>query len=49
MKFGDKILNYNNDFRLFITTKLPNPHYFPEIQIKTSIINFTVTFDGLED
>lgn len=31
-----------------MTTKLPNPHYIPEICIKVTLINFTVTFDGLE-
>lgn len=32
-----------------MTTKMPNPHYLPEIFIKMTIINFTVTFMGLED
>lgn len=32
-----------------MTSKLPNPNYLPEVFIKVSIINFTVTFDGLED
>ena len=49
IKFGDKEAEYNTDFRLYMTTKLPNPHYLPEIFIKTTIINFTVTFEGLED
>ena len=34
---------------LFITTKLANPHYLPEIFIKVTIINFTVTQEGLID
>lgn len=31
-----------------MTTKMPNPHYLPEVCIKVTIINFTVTMLGLE-
>lgn len=27
--FGDKTLSYNDNFKLFMTTTLPNPHYSP--------------------
>eukprot|EP01035_Chromulina_nebulosa_P028841 gene28841-38135_t len=27
---------------------MPNPHYLPEVCIKVTIINFTVTMEGLE-
>lgn len=40
---------YNQNFKLFMTTSLNNPNYLPEIFIKTSVINFTVTFDGLNE
>ncbi len=30
-------------FRLFLHTKLSNPHYPPEVQAETTLINFTVT------
>ena len=30
-------------------SKLPNPHYPPEVCIKVTLINFTVTFEGLEE
>jgi len=49
LKLGDQDIPYNNDFRFYITTKLPNPHYLPELVIKVTAINFTVTSVGLED
>jgi dynein heavy chain len=49
MRIGDSNLDYDDNFKLFITTKMPNPHYMPEIFIKVTLINFTVTFKGLED
>jgi len=49
IKLGDQFVPYNNDFKFMITTKLANPHYLPEICIKVTLINFTVTPDGLED
>ena len=32
-----------------MTSKMANPHYLPEVCIKVTIINFTVTKSGLED
>ncbi|KAJ8318719.1 LOW QUALITY PROTEIN: hypothetical protein KUTeg_003810 [Tegillarca granosa] len=49
IKMGDKEVEYHQDFKLIIQTKLANPHYQPEMQAQTTLINFTVTRDGLED
>ncbi|XP_053977121.1 dynein axonemal heavy chain 2 [Hylaeus volcanicus] len=49
IKFNEKMITYNDNFRLFITTKLPNPHYAPEISTKTTLCNFAIKEQGLED
>uniref|UniRef100_A0A8D1A5Y0 Dynein axonemal heavy chain 9 n=1 Tax=Sus scrofa TaxID=9823 RepID=A0A8D1A5Y0_PIG len=49
IKIGDKECEYNPRFRLILHTKLANPHYQPELQAQATLINFTVTRDGLED
>nr|XP_046213681.1 dynein axonemal heavy chain 11 [Oncorhynchus gorbuscha] len=49
IKVGDKECFFHPAFRLILHTKLANPHYKPEIQAQTTLINFTVTRDGLED
>lgn len=42
-------IDYNPSFRLFICTKLPNPLYLPDVSTRLTLLNFTVTLDGLED
>lgn len=49
IRIGDSEVEYDSNFKLYITTKMANPHYLPEICIKVTIVNFTVTPTGLED
>ncbi|XP_045153350.1 dynein axonemal heavy chain 1 [Echinops telfairi] len=49
LKLGDTVIPYHEDFKMYITTKLPNPHYTPELATKLTLINFTLSPSGLED
>ncbi|XP_067125606.1 dynein axonemal heavy chain 7-like isoform X2 [Centruroides vittatus] len=49
IKLGESTVEYSSDFRLYMTTKLPNPHYLPNISVKVTLINFMITRTGLED
>ncbi|XP_060941446.1 dynein axonemal heavy chain 6 [Limanda limanda] len=49
IRLGDSDIDYDKNFRFYMTTKMSNPHYLPEVCIKVTIINFTVTTSGLED
>jgi dynein heavy chain len=46
---ADQMMEYSTEFRLFFITRLPNPMFSPELQAKTTVIDFTVTMKGLED
>ena len=46
IKFNEKMISYHDKFRLFITTKLANPHYAPEISTKTTLCNFAIKEQG---
>ncbi|KAJ3127539.1 Dynein heavy chain 7, axonemal [Nowakowskiella sp. JEL0407] len=49
IRLGDAVIEYSENFRLYITTKMRNPHYLPELQVKVSLLNFSITSGGLED
>ena len=49
IRLGDSTIEYDKNFRLYITTKLRNPHYPPELCVKVNLLNFMATADGLQD
>jgi dynein heavy chain len=49
IRLGDKEVDFNPEFKLYLSTKLANPHYSPEIFAKAAIVNFSVKEKGLED
>merc|ERR550537_1415597 len=49
IKIGGEDIDYDPKFQLYMQSKLPNPHYRPEIAAQCTIINFIVTPEGLED
>ena len=34
MRLGENLIEYCQDFRFYITTRLRNPHYLPEVSVK---------------
>ena len=49
VRLGAEDVEVSNTFRLYLQTKLYNPHYKPETAAQCTIINFIVTEGGLED
>ena len=49
IRLGDATIEYEKNFKLYITTKLRNPHYPPELCVKVNLLNFMATAEGLQD
>ncbi|OQR83181.1 sporangia induced dynein heavy chain [Achlya hypogyna] len=49
IRLGENVIPYNDAFRFYMTSKLANPHYPPEVCVKVSLLNFTITMKGLEE
>ena len=49
IKLGEQTIDYDENFRLYITTKLRTPHYTPTVSTKVVLLNFAITLDGLDD
>ncbi|XP_055637886.1 dynein axonemal heavy chain 3 isoform X3 [Toxorhynchites rutilus septentrionalis] len=47
IKFGDGLIEYNDNFRFYVTTNLRNPHYLPETAVMVTLMNFMITEQGL--
>jgi dynein heavy chain len=41
-------MDFDKNFKMFMTCRLPNPSFSPELSAKTTVIDFTVTQGGLE-
>lgn len=46
---GDKEVDWDPNFRMYLTTKLPNPFFNPAVYARGLVINYMVTMSGLED
>jgi len=49
VKIGEDEVPYNSKFQLFITTRMSNPHYTPEVSTKVNVVNFCIKEEGLEE
>jgi len=49
VKLGSEEVEVASSFKLYLQTKLINPHYKPETAAQCTIVNFIVTELGLED
>ena len=46
---ADQQMDFDPTFMMYFVTRLPNPHFTPELQARTCVVDFTVTMKGLED
>ncbi|KAM5238846.1 dynein axonemal heavy chain 14 [Ctenodactylus gundi] len=49
IRIDDSEIEYNPQFRLYLSTEIDNPHFLPSVYNSVTMINFTVTFQGLQD
>ncbi|XP_078256078.1 dynein axonemal heavy chain 6-like [Rhinoraja longicauda] len=49
IKIDNKDVEYNSNFRLYMTTRMSKPNYLPAVCILVTMINFTATFEGLQE
>ena len=49
IRISENAVPWNKEFKFFMTTKMTNPHYIPEVMVKVTLLNFFITPAGLED
>ncbi|XP_078069639.1 dynein axonemal heavy chain 6-like [Mustelus asterias] len=49
IKIGSTEIEYNSNFRLYMTTRISNPNFLPAVCNLVTLINCTVTFEGLQE
>eukprot|EP00746_Dinoflagellata_sp_MGD_P126903 gnl/MRDRNA2_/MRDRNA2_61620_c0_seq1.p1 gnl/MRDRNA2_/MRDRNA2_61620_c0~~gnl/MRDRNA2_/MRDRNA2_61620_c0_seq1.p1 ORF type:complete len:1770 (+),score=338.45 gnl/MRDRNA2_/MRDRNA2_61620_c0_seq1:296-5311(+) len=47
VRMGPAELDVDEKFKLYLTTAMANPHFLPQVFITVTIIDFTVSFEGL--
>jgi dynein heavy chain 2 len=47
VQIGEKIIDYNPDFRIYLTTRNPTPELLPDMEAIVNEVNFTTTRAGL--
>lgn len=47
IQIGEKMIDYNEEFRLFLSTRNPNPFIPPDAAAVVTEVNFTTTGSGL--
>lgn len=48
VNIGDKTIDYNEGFRMYLVTRHPSPEIPPDAGALVTVVNFTVTRSGLE-
>lgn len=49
VRMGNKLLSYNDNFKIFITTKIKNIQYLPNFSTRMSIVDFSIQAENLEE
>uniref|UniRef100_A0A1I8J7J3 AAA domain-containing protein n=2 Tax=Macrostomum lignano TaxID=282301 RepID=A0A1I8J7J3_9PLAT len=49
IRVGENDIDYGDGFRLYLCSATHNPHFLPAASILVNIVNFSVTFEGLQE